>query len=63
VDLSPTRAASGKFEWLSPGLIMSVLQRLGFEVVHVSNTPRDLLLVASLVNPMAPSSLEHYLRS
>jgi cyclopropane fatty-acyl-phospholipid synthase-like methyltransferase len=54
---------SGKFEWLSPGLIMSVLQRLGFEVVHISNTPRDLLLVASLVNPMASSSLEHYLRS
>jgi hypothetical protein len=42
---------------------MSVLQRLGFEIVHIGNSPRDLLVVASLVNPVASAGLEHYIRS
>jgi SAM-dependent methyltransferase len=52
---------SGKFEWLSPGLILSVLTRLGFEADYLGHTPRDLHLVASLTQPEASDRLEEYL--
>jgi hypothetical protein len=53
---------SGKFEWLSPGIVRSVLPRLGFEVELLGHTPRDLLVIASLANPTLVDELEQYIR-
>jgi SAM-dependent methyltransferase len=52
---------SAKFEWLSPDLVRSVLQRLGFSIDRIEDTGRDLFLAASLDDPTACTGLEGYL--
>jgi hypothetical protein len=59
----PTQGGpSGKFEWLSPDIVRSVLSRLGFEVEQLSTAQRDIFLVASLSEPRLADDLERYLR-
>jgi SAM-dependent methyltransferase len=52
---------SGKFEWLSPDIVRSVLARLGFEVDSLTDTQRDLHLVASLRDPERADDLRRFL--
>jgi len=54
---------SAKFEWLSPDLVRSVLQRLGFAIELLVNPGRDLYLIASLSDPTAAAALEDHLRA
>lgn len=51
---------SGKFEWLSPDLVRSVLPRLGFELDLLNDGQRDLYLVASLARPEVAESLRRF---
>ena len=53
---------SGKFEWLSPGAIESILPRLGFRVVKLSEAGRDLHVVAELEDAARADALASYLR-
>ncbi|MDQ3678047.1 MAG: class I SAM-dependent methyltransferase [Actinomycetota bacterium] len=53
---------SGKFEWLSPDIVKSILPRLGFRVVKLSEAGRDLHVVAELADPARADTLEAYLR-
>ncbi len=53
---------SGKFEWLSPEVVESILPRLGFRVVKLEEAGRDLHVVAELEDPARADSLEAYLR-
>ena len=52
---------SGKFEWLSPELVLSLMHHLGFEVGYLKNRPRDLHLIATLVDPAAAEKLRKYI--
>jgi hypothetical protein len=52
---------SCKFEWLSPDLVRYVLGQLGFDVLLLENTVRDIRLVASLERPAAADALEKYI--
>jgi hypothetical protein len=54
---------SGKFEWLSPDLVRSVLSRLGFDVWMPSGEGRDIWLIATLVDVSRAEELEARLRS
>lgn len=54
---------SGKFEWLSPDLVRSVLSRLGFDVWMPSGEGRDVWLIATLVDLSRARELEGRLRS
>ena len=54
---------SGKFEWLSPDLVRSVLSRLGFDVWMPSGEGRDTWLIATLVDLTHAGELEARLRS
>jgi hypothetical protein len=52
---------SGKFEWLGPDIVRSVLTRLGFEPdVVIESRYRDLGVVASLRHPELAEALERY---
>jgi chitin disaccharide deacetylase len=53
---------SGKFEWLSPDIIASVLPRIGFRIEKLVHNGRDLEVVAELVEPERADALEVYLR-
>ena len=48
---------SGKFEWLSPDIVESLLPRLGFDIDLLDNSERDLAVVASLAEPGRPEML------
>jgi SAM-dependent methyltransferase len=52
---------SGKFEWLSPDIVRSLLPRLGFELDLFLKDQRDLHLVASLARPERGRELVPYL--
>ena len=54
---------SGKFEWLSPDIVRSVLSRLGFEVWMPAGEGRDIWLIATLVDVTRAGELEARLRS
>lgn len=54
---------SGKFEWLSPDLVRSILPRLGFKVQRLGESQRDLRLIAELTEPNKSESLAQYLSS
>lgn len=43
---------SGKFEWLSPEAVRSILSRLGFDIDLMNLSGRDILLVATLREPL-----------
>ena len=53
---------SGKFEWLSPDLVASLLPRLGFRIERLEHDARDLEVVAELTDPARAEALERYLR-
>lgn len=53
---------SGKFEWLSPEIVESILPRLGFRVVKLCEAGRDLHLVAELEDPSRADALARHLR-
>lgn len=53
---------AGRFEWLSPDMVQSVIPRLGFEITLLRDTPRDLQLIASLAHPEIADGLEHFIR-
>jgi hypothetical protein len=42
---------SGKFEWLSPDIVASILPRLGFTITHLGAGHRDMRVVAELTDP------------
>jgi ubiquinone/menaquinone biosynthesis C-methylase UbiE len=52
---------SGKFEWLSPDIVQSLLPRLGFQIDLLDDSQRDLRVAASLADPALAQALEHYL--
>jgi hypothetical protein len=43
---------SGKFEWLSPDAVRSILPRLGFDIGYLQSEWRDIFVVATLRNPL-----------
>jgi hypothetical protein len=53
---------SGKFEWLSPDIIASLLPRIGFRIDKLVHNGRDLEVIAELVDPGRADALEGYLR-
>ncbi len=53
---------SGKFEWLSPDIVESLLPRLGFCVVELCEAGRDLHVVAELEDAARADALEGHLR-
>ncbi|MDQ3588596.1 MAG: class I SAM-dependent methyltransferase [Actinomycetota bacterium] len=53
---------SGKFEWLSPEIIESVLPRLGFRLVKLTEAGRDCHVVAELEDPERADVLAGHLR-
>ena len=53
---------SGKFEWLSPDIIASLLPRIGFRIEKLVHNGRDLEVVAELTEPERADALEAYLR-
>ncbi len=52
---------SGKFEWLSPDIVRSLLPRLGFEIDQLDDRQRDLAVVASLSDPALPETVREAL--
>lgn len=54
---------SGKFEWLSPDIVESLLPRLGFEITVLEHAGRDRHVVARLADPQKADGLAHYLGS
>jgi SAM-dependent methyltransferase len=52
---------SGKFEWLSPDMIRSILSRLGFELEYMDGSKRDVHVIASLANLERADSFDKYL--
>jgi cyclopropane fatty-acyl-phospholipid synthase-like methyltransferase len=54
---------AGKYEWLSPDLVESILPRLGFELDHLeANETEDvILLLASLTRPKPEHELERFI--
>jgi hypothetical protein len=53
---------SGKFEWLSPDIVRTILPALGFELSHLEATDRDMYVVASLRRPDLADAREQYIR-
>ena len=53
---------SGKFEWLSPDILASLLPRMGFRIEKLIHNGRDLEVIAELVDPARAAALEGYLR-
>ena len=53
---------SGKFEWLSPDVVESILPQLGFRVVKLCEAGRDLHVVAELEDVERADALEAPLR-
>jgi SAM-dependent methyltransferase len=53
----------GKYEWLSPDLVKSILPRLGFELDHLEiNEHEDvILLLATLARPELGDELERFI--
>ncbi len=43
---------SGKFEWLSPDAVRSILPKLGFDIDLLQTAGRDIALVATLRSPL-----------
>jgi hypothetical protein len=54
---------TGKFEWLSPDLVRSILTRLGFTIDLLDNSGRDINVRASLVNVQVADRLRRHLKS
>ena len=54
---------SGKFEWLSPDIVASVLPRLGFRITQLSEAGRDRHVVAELEDPERADLLAVHLRA
>jgi SAM-dependent methyltransferase len=54
-------SGSGKFEWLSPDIVQSILPRLGFRLDFFSDRQRDMRLIASLNEPQAADRLLRYI--
>jgi hypothetical protein len=57
-----SQVGSGKFEWLSPELVRSLLPRLGFELEFLHNAERDLFVVAALTSPARSDQLGGFLK-
>ena len=53
---------SGKFEWLSPDIVTSILPRLGFRIAKLSEGGRDLHVIAELEDVERTDALEVHLR-
>ncbi|MGH7564950.1 MAG: hypothetical protein ACREK5_11095 [Gemmatimonadota bacterium] len=53
---------SGKFEWMSPDLVRSILSRLGFEIDRLDTTKRDMRVTASLTDPSRADTFEAFIR-
>ena len=53
----------GKYEWLSPDLVESILLRLGFELDHLETNEHEdvILLLATLTRPELGDELERFI--
>lgn len=48
---------TAKFEWMSPDQVRSILPRLGFEIDMLDTSGRDILLVATLRQPLTDEKI------
>jgi hypothetical protein len=53
---------SGKFEWLSPDIMRTILPALGFELTRLDSNGRDLYVLGSLCRPDVADAFEQYIR-
>lgn len=51
----------GKFEWVGPEVVRSVLLRMGFEIDVLHQHYRDMFMIAALRRPRLGEPLERYL--